>query len=59
MGSPISQVASSTQPQGKGFASPQPQTVKMAWIKMPSMPIHKGFSNGSRVNKRSSKTPLA
>jgi hypothetical protein len=25
MGSPISQVASSTQPQGKGFASPQPQ----------------------------------
>lgn len=24
MGSPISQVASSTQPQGKGFASPQP-----------------------------------
>jgi hypothetical protein len=25
MGSPVSQVASSTQPQGKGFASPQPQ----------------------------------
>jgi hypothetical protein len=25
MGSPISQVASSTQPRGKGFASPQPQ----------------------------------
>jgi hypothetical protein len=25
MGSPISQVAPSTQPQGKGFASPQPQ----------------------------------
>jgi hypothetical protein len=25
MGSPISQIASSTQPQGKGFASPQPQ----------------------------------
>ena len=28
MGSPISQVASSTQPQGKGFASPQPQSAR-------------------------------
>lgn len=25
MGSPVSQVASSTQPQGKGFAAPQPK----------------------------------
>jgi hypothetical protein len=28
MGSPISQVAPSTQPQGKGFASPQPQSAR-------------------------------
>jgi hypothetical protein len=31
----------------------------MVWTKTLLMLIHKGFSNGSKVNKRSSKTPLA
>lgn len=43
MGSPISQVAPSTQPQGKGFASPAQQPTANADVASPSaQPMGKG-----------------
>jgi|688.fasta_scaffold217691_2 hypothetical protein len=51
MGSPIAQVASSTQPQGKGFASPQPSQQNPVEMAAPAVQqqIQQGTGKGSSV----------
>lgn len=47
MGSPVSQVAQSTQPQGKGAASPQPNNSQQAMMAPAVMPQPSG--KGGRI----------
>ena len=59
MGSPISQVASSTQPQGKGFASPQPQGLDLTSAIESSRQQGGGIGQQNAVGDYSATPPMS